>query len=193
MWRIYLHSATFLLVNLNHNMWTHVSLSHPDPNRSSWKEALPLVFGDQGSTTSGVDCEACMLSQRCSAGWRDRKRPGLRRQQCFRRKAQGDGLRLGGQTDARQCWIISNSFESDWSKQLTWLPWLDQSGGHRLRRWVGGGFVVLLIGGWCRCGLGMRGGGVGACRSSLLIGRWEGRLRCGGSIASFGQPWLSSG
>lgn len=49
---------------------------------------------------------------------------------------------------------------------------------------------MLLIGGWCRCGLGMRGGDVGACRSSLLIDRLASRLRCGGSIASFGQPWL---
>lgn len=48
---------------------------------------------------------------------------------------------------------------------------------------------MLLIGGWCRCGLGMRGGDVGVCRSSLLIDRWAGHPRCGGSIASFGQPW----
>ena len=36
----------------------------------------------------------------------------------------------------------------------------------------------------------MREGDVEACRSSLSIDRWAGRLRCGGSIASFGQPWL---
>ena len=50
---------------------------------------------------------------------------------------------------------------------------------------------MLLIGGWCRYGLGMREGDVGACRLSLLIDRLASHLRCGGSMASFGQPWLT--